>query len=96
MEIAPYMVSDYNKGEKSYFQVDPSAITYMLVNAIKEQQEEIGQLEQRLADKDAAFKNLNEKVEALLKQMGKLEASMASKAEPGNEDLIGEKLVPKT
>jgi hypothetical protein len=58
-EFAPYMVSESNKktedGANDYLQVDNSAMTYMLINAVKEQQslienqqEKINQLEQRL------------------------------------------------
>ncbi|MCP4091770.1 MAG: hypothetical protein GY746_18550, partial [Gammaproteobacteria bacterium] len=38
-EIAPYMVSSYDKDGTDYLNVDASPMTFMLVNAVKEQQE---------------------------------------------------------
>ncbi len=35
-DVAPYMVSNFKKDDKDYYQVDNSAMTYMLVNAVKE------------------------------------------------------------
>lgn len=45
-EIAPYMVGTFEWGEskESYLDVNNSAMTYMLINAVKEQQEMINQL----------------------------------------------------
>lgn len=40
-EVAPYMVGTFIKDEKEYYNVDNSAITYMLINAVKEQQTQI-------------------------------------------------------
>ncbi|MCS7073254.1 MAG: tail fiber domain-containing protein [Bacteroidia bacterium] len=45
-KIAPFMVKNYPSTD--YLSVDPSAFTYMLINAIKEQQSYIQQLEQRI------------------------------------------------
>ena len=45
-EIAPYMVGTFSslKDNKEYFSVDNSAMTYMLINAVKEQQKQIEEL----------------------------------------------------
>lgn len=43
-EVAPHMVSTYEKEGEEYLQVDNSAMTYMLINAVKEQQEQIEDL----------------------------------------------------
>ena len=40
-EIRPHMLSTYEKEGIEYFQVDNSAMTYMLINAVKEQQAQI-------------------------------------------------------
>ena len=46
--IEPDMVSKAMMGEASYLQVDNSAMTYMLVNAIKEQQAQIDALKKEI------------------------------------------------
>ena len=52
-KIAPYMVSTSDKkmadGSSGYLQVDNSAMTYMLINAVKEQQQQIDNLDQELS-----------------------------------------------
>lgn len=40
-KVAPYMVSTFSKDEEDYLSVDNSAMTYMLINAVKEQQIQI-------------------------------------------------------
>jgi len=51
-EIAPYMVSVSNNktedGVNDYLSVDNSAMTYMLINAVKEQQKMIDELKQEI------------------------------------------------
>jgi hypothetical protein len=53
-EVAPYMVSVSKKetedGTHDYLQVDNSAMTYMLINAIKEQQQMIETLTKRIEE----------------------------------------------
>ncbi len=48
-EIAPYMVSAIEKDGKEYLQVDNSAMTYMLINAVKELHAENKQLKEDIA-----------------------------------------------
>ncbi|MEO7310872.1 MAG: tail fiber domain-containing protein [Chitinophagaceae bacterium] len=43
-EIAPYMVGSFIKDNNGYLNVDNSAMTYMLINAVKEQQKQIEEL----------------------------------------------------
>jgi len=38
-QVAPYMVSTFDKDEEEYLNVDPSAMIYMAINAIQEQQD---------------------------------------------------------
>jgi hypothetical protein len=45
-EVAPYMVSE---NETGYLDVNNSAMTYMLVNAVQEQQEMIKALQEEVA-----------------------------------------------
>lgn len=40
-EVAPYMVGTFLKDETEYYSVDNTAMTYMLINAVKEQQQQI-------------------------------------------------------
>jgi hypothetical protein len=42
--IAPYMVGSFQKNGEPYYNVDNSAMTYMLINAVKEQQQQIDEL----------------------------------------------------
>ncbi len=48
-EIAPYMVSTFEKDGEAYLQVDNSAMTYMLINAVKELHDENIQLKKDIA-----------------------------------------------
>jgi len=59
-EVAPYMVSTFSKvnDDHEYYSVDNSAMTYMLINAVKEQQKqielltkEVEELKQKIAKK---------------------------------------------
>jgi len=45
-EVAPHMVSTYEKEGEEYLQVDNSAMTYMLINAVKELHAENNQLKE--------------------------------------------------
>lgn len=47
-EIAPYMVSTLEMDGEEYLQVDNSAMTYMLINAIQEQQKIIEEMKKRI------------------------------------------------
>ena len=42
--VAPYMVGRFNKEGTDYLNVDNTAMTYMLINAVKEQQQQIEEL----------------------------------------------------
>jgi len=62
-EVTPYMVSAYQRDGTEYLQVD-SAMTYMLVNAVQEQQEtietqqeQITQLLQRIEAMETGVQN---------------------------------------
>lgn len=46
--IFPEMVSESKLGEEDYLQVDPSDFTYILINTLKKQEEEITLLEEQL------------------------------------------------
>lgn len=48
-EIAPYMVGNFEKNGKEYLKVDNSAMTYMLINSVKEQQRLIESKDVKLA-----------------------------------------------
>lgn len=45
-KVAPYMVGSFNKEGVEYLNVDNTAMTYMLINAVKEQQKEIETLKE--------------------------------------------------
>ena len=52
-EVSPYMVSTFTKDSTDYYKVDNSAMTYMLINAVKEQQKLIEKLEARIEKLEA-------------------------------------------
>lgn len=47
-QVTPYMVSMYQKGDEEYMEVDNSAMTYMLINAVKELNLKIETLEAQI------------------------------------------------
>jgi len=49
-EIAPYMVGSFEKDGTEYLDVDNSAMMYMLINAVKEQQTTITQLKAEMKE----------------------------------------------
>ncbi|MCP4120804.1 MAG: hypothetical protein GY751_03545 [Bacteroidetes bacterium] len=51
-EVTPYMVSNFELQEETYLKVDNSAMTFMLINAIKEQQAEIEALQTKVDEVD--------------------------------------------
>ncbi|MFO0612864.1 MAG: tail fiber domain-containing protein [Polyangiaceae bacterium] len=60
---APYMVEDgYRLGEGSYLTVDPGAITYLLVNAVKSQQAKLDAQADRIAKLEARLDEIAAKV----------------------------------
>ncbi|MBK7469149.1 MAG: tail fiber domain-containing protein [Saprospiraceae bacterium] len=73
-KIAPGMVTEEvvtNKSDNSndkYLKVDPSAFTYMLINAIKEQQQMIESLSQQIEAKIKMFESFQTKLDELYKE----------------------------
>ena len=56
--IAPNMVGTFTKDSTEYYQVDNSAMTYMLINAVKEQQQQIKTLQTKIDELQLAIKSL--------------------------------------
>jgi hypothetical protein len=48
-KVAPYMVNTFTQNKEEYLSVDNTAMMYMLINAVKEQQEQIEALKKKLA-----------------------------------------------
>ncbi len=69
-EIVPYMVGTYQKNEMEYYNVDNSAMTYMLINAVKEQQKLIQDLNASNAVLTATMNSLKAEVEAIRSESG--------------------------
>jgi hypothetical protein len=63
-KIAPYMVGNFTQDGTEYLNVDSSAIKYMLINAVKEQQAIIEKQNQRLDVLEKALLQLTAKEEA--------------------------------
>lgn len=55
-EVSPYMVSSFTKDSTEYYKVDNSAMTYMLINAVKEQHKLIELLQARIEKLEAAMR----------------------------------------
>jgi hypothetical protein len=77
-KIAPYMVGSFTyqdtTGKKAeYLDYDANALTYILVNAVKEQQ---GQMEQLKKEKDAQMEQLNTRLQDNTIQIGSLQAQI--------------------
>ncbi len=49
-QVAPYMVGTFTKNNTEYLNVDNTAMTYMLINAVKEQQKQIELLTQKIKE----------------------------------------------
>lgn len=49
-QIAPYMIDPFTRDNEEYLAVNNSAMTYMLINAIKDQQRQIDELKSQLED----------------------------------------------
>ncbi len=71
-EIAPYMVGSFEKNDVEYYDVDNSAMTYMLINAVKEQQEQIENMQVQIE----ALQAENEKLSAQSERMDDLESML--------------------
>lgn len=63
-KVSPYMVADLNMHApdgSAYLQVDNSAMTYMLINAVKEQQQQINELKEITLQQQKTIKELQSK-----------------------------------
>ncbi|MES2849152.1 MAG: tail fiber domain-containing protein [Bacteroidota bacterium] len=47
-QVVPYMVGTFKKENNEYYNVDNSAMVYMLINAVKEQQQQIEELKSKV------------------------------------------------
>jgi len=65
LDIAPYMVSTYQKGDKEYYNVNNSAMTYMLINAVQQQHKTNKTLKEKLQSQQKQINQLREAVHAL-------------------------------
>ncbi|MDX1478982.1 MAG: tail fiber domain-containing protein, partial [Saprospiraceae bacterium] len=52
-EVAPEMVGTFTRNDQEYLSVDNSAMTYLLINAVQEQQQMIKILQQRVTELEA-------------------------------------------
>jgi hypothetical protein len=49
-EVAPYMVATFKKNDIEYYNVDNTAMTYMMINSIKEQQKQIAAQQKQIEE----------------------------------------------
>jgi hypothetical protein len=80
-QVAPYMVGNFTKDGTEYLNVDNSAMTYMLINAVKEQQAIIDNQNNKLRAQDDALAAQNERLAVLEKAI----LGLSGKKEPTNE-----------
>ena len=90
-EIAPYTIKDlnHNREGENYLAFDPSALTYLLVNAVQEQQVIIDAQQKEIAK----LKNSQEQLSALQAQVDALTQMVSSLKEVDNssDQAVGEK-----
>jgi hypothetical protein len=58
-DVAPYMINNFKKDGETYLNVDNSAMIYMLINAVKEQQQQIEELKKENAEIKSMLKKTN-------------------------------------
>jgi hypothetical protein len=86
-EVAPYMVGSFQKDEQTYLDVDNSAMTYMLINAMKEVNTKVEavstegmvsreEFENKLAQKDAEIAELKSLVNQILTDQRQFEGDL--------------------
>jgi hypothetical protein len=66
-EIAPYMVDSFEKDGTEFYKADNTSMTYMLINAMKEQQQMIELQQQQLLDQQKQIETLKTLVKEKLK-----------------------------
>jgi hypothetical protein len=71
-EIAPYMVGTYEMAGEEYLKVNASAMTYMLINAVKEQQDLIDKLNNSLKELHSENESLHAEIEEIKTFLGLL------------------------
>lgn len=81
-QIAPYMVGEFTYQDSTgkteqYLDYDPNALAYILVNAVKEQQQHLLQKDQQIQDQQA-------QITALATRLARLEAGLGK---PSPEDV---------
>ncbi|GLR18182.1 tail fiber domain-containing protein [Portibacter lacus] len=67
--VVPYMVTDWERDGEKYKAVDYGAMDFILVNAIKEQQEQIIEYKSKVENLESELDELKAKVEALSKKL---------------------------
>lgn len=93
-KVAPYMVRMLNPDKNDYLAYDGTALSFMLVNAVKEQQETI---EQQQAEIDALKAELSEvdelksQMDALAKMVAELRSADSNTAKASEETVNSEK-----
>ncbi|MBL7766826.1 MAG: tail fiber domain-containing protein [Chitinophagaceae bacterium] len=76
-QVAPYMVGTFKslKGQKEYLNVDNSAMTYMLINAVKEQQAQIESKDKKLEDLQVQINELKDLIKTISQSLPQAEQS---------------------
>lgn len=67
-KISPYMVGTFEQDGKDYFDVDNSAMTYLLINAVQEQQKELEASRQQKEALETKLITLEKRLAALEQQ----------------------------
>lgn len=93
-KIAPYTIKDlnHNREGENYLAFDPSSLTYLLVNAVQEQQEMIDAQQKeidKLQNKLTKFSDLQAQLDTLNEMVSSLKE--AKKSSDSSDEAIGEK-----
>ncbi|MGK4566290.1 tail fiber domain-containing protein [Flavobacterium sp. 3HN19-14] len=76
--VAPYMVSTFNKDNTEYLQVDNSAMTYILINSVKEQQLIIEKQQKELAELQQKNLSLKASIDSQIEETNSLRQDVAA------------------
>jgi trimeric autotransporter adhesin len=86
-EVAPYMVGEFERAGETYLNVDNSAMTYMLINAVKELNQKVeavtpegmvtrDELEALISEKDAQIEAQQRQIEAILSRLNAFDTDL--------------------
>ena len=92
-KVTPYMTGTFEHDGQEYLDVNNSAMTYLLINSVKEQQQQLSEKDKRIHALERAMLEKNRQFEMLMQRISKLEVctdcprSVGSRSMPVNTDV---------